>query len=218
MCWSMEASVVITGIGAAVTFVSWYRKDPAAIWMTLGYFTAMEALQVAGYAVLDQCGTKTNEAVTLASYLHIVFQPFFINAFAMELVPKTVKRRAKTWVYAICALSAVVMLAQLVPWQFAGTCRPGAPLCASALCTVAGDWHIAWNIPYNGLLLPVESQLGIYSGFPTYMIAVFALPLIYGAWRFVVMHAFSGPVSLLRRIAFQRLIACLILSPTKGKC
>ncbi|MGO4910164.1 DUF5765 domain-containing protein [Pseudorhodobacter sp. W20_MBD10_FR17] len=194
MCWSMEASVVMTGVGSAAALVSLHRKDPTAIGLTLGYFAAMEALQVAGYAVLDQCGTKTNEAVTLASYLHIAFQPFFINAFAMELVPRPVKQRAKTWVYAICALSTFLMLVQLIPWQFAGTCKPGAPLCANTLCTVSGNWHIAWNIPYNGLLLPLENLFGVYAGFPTYMIAAFVLPLAFGAWRFVAMHLLFGPV------------------------
>lgn len=193
MCWSIEASVLMTGIGAAASVWSWRRKDPKPIWITLGYFTAMEALQVSGYAVLNQCGTTANEAVTLASYLHIAFQPIVINAFAMELVPEPVKQRVKGWVYLICAFSVAVMLAQLVPWSFAGNCRPGSPLCASNLCTVSGNWHIAWNVPYNGLLLPIENALGLHAGFPTYMIAVFVLPLVYGAWRFVLMHLILGP-------------------------
>lgn len=194
MCWSMEVSALMAGVGTTAALLSWHRQDPKAIWITLGYFAGMEALQVAGYAVLNQCGTPANEAVTFASYLHIVFQPFLINAFAMELVPKPVKKRVENWVYAICALSAVIMLTQLVPWQFVGTCRPGSPLCASNLCTVSGTWHIAWNIPYNGLLLPIEDVFGIYSGFPTYMIAGFALPLVYGAWRFVLMNVIFGPI------------------------
>ncbi len=170
------------------------RKDPAAIWLTLGYFSAMEALQVAGYAVVDQCGTFENRAVTLASYLHIAFQPFLINAFALELVPKAAKDRTKRWVFAVCGLSAAVMIAQLVPWQSVGTCVPGSPLCATSLCTVSGAWHIAWDIPYNGVMRPIANVLGIDFGFPTYMVATFALPLVYGAWRFVVMHAVVGPV------------------------
>jgi Family of unknown function (DUF5765) len=193
MCWSSEVSLAMTGIGAAAACVSYRRKDPAAIWLTLGYFTIMEALQVAGYAVLNQCGTSENRTVTMASYLHIVFQPFFINAFAMELVPRAVKKQAKIWVYALCGLSAAVMLAQLMPWQFADKCLPGSPLCASNLCTVSGNWHIAWNIPYNGLMLPLEDAVGIHAGFPTYMVAAFVLPLIYGAWRFSLMHALVGP-------------------------
>jgi hypothetical protein len=59
---------------------------------------------------------------------------------------------------------------------------------------VSGDRHIAWDVRYNGLLLPVERFFGIYPGFPTYMIAAFALPLIYGAWRFVLVHAFAEPI------------------------
>lgn len=141
MCWSSEISVTMTGVGAAAAWISYRRNDPAAIWLTLGYFSGMEALQVAGYAVLNQCGTLENRAVTIASYLHIVFQPFLINAFAMELVPKAAKKRTKRWVYGICGVSAAVMLAQLIPWQFAGKCLPGSPLCASNLCTVSGTWH-----------------------------------------------------------------------------
>lgn len=193
MCWNSEVSIAMTGIGAAAAVISYHRKDPTAIWLTIGYFAVMEALQVAGYAVLDQCGTTENRAVTLASYLHIAFQPLFINAFAMELVPDGVKQRIKLWVYALCSLSAVAMIAQLMPWQFAGTCLPGSALCADNLCTVSGNWHIAWNVPYSGLLLPVEDAVGIHSGFPTYMLTVFILPLAYGAWRFVLMHALAGP-------------------------
>ena len=55
----------------------------------------MQALQVAGYGVLDQCGTRANTSVTVLSYLHIVIQPFFINTFAMALVPGVIKRRVR---------------------------------------------------------------------------------------------------------------------------
>jgi hypothetical protein len=69
------------------------------------------------------------------------------------------------------------------------------------LCTVAGHWHIAWHVPYNGLLVPVEALLGTWFGLPTYVAAFFLLPLAYGAWRFVVFHFLTGPilVSLLTR-------------------
>lgn len=194
MCWSPEASIAMTGAGLAAAVVTYRRGDPPPIWLTLGYFTAMEALQVWGYAVLDQCGQPSNQAVTLLSYVHIVLQPFFINAFAMELVPTTVKRRVKLWVYGTCALSAIVMVLQVLPVEAWGACRPGSPLCAETLCTVSGDWHIAWNIPYNGLLLRIEDLFGVNSGFPTYMVTAFVLPLVYGAWRFVLVHAIAGPI------------------------
>ncbi|MCV3271484.1 DUF5765 domain-containing protein [Roseobacter sinensis] len=193
MCWSLEASAAMVVAGAAATGVAHRQGQPTAIWATLGYFTVMEALQVAGYMVVDRCGTAQNQAVTLLSYLHIVFQPLFINAFAMELVPAPVKQRVRVWVFGLCALSSAVMLAQIIPWPALGACIPGTPLCGQSYCTASGNWHIAWHIPYNGLMVPVDGMVGSQSGFPSYMATVFLLPLLYGAWRFVLLHAAAGP-------------------------
>ena len=33
-----------------------------------------------------------------------------------------------------------------------------------------------------------------FSGFPTYLLVAFLLPLAYGAWRLVVFHALAGPI------------------------
>lgn len=194
MCWSAATSMTMVGAGAIVTGAAIARGYSRAIWVPMGYFTLMEALQAGGYAVVDECGGPGNQATTLLSYLHIVFQPFFVNAFMMELVPAEVKNRIRPPVYALCAISAGVMLAQLVPAEWAGTCRNGAPLCAETLCLVSGEWHIAWNIPYNGLTLPFEDLLNYHPGFPTYTATVFLMPVIYGAWRFVIFHALAGPI------------------------
>ena len=194
MCWSMEASAGLVVAGAVSTTVTYKRGDNAAIWGTMAYFTAMEALQVAGYLVIDDCGTTSNKSVTLLSYLHIVFQPFVINWFAMELVPDPVKHKVRGWVYALCGVSAGVMLIQILPWPALGQCHPGSPLCGAEYCTVSGNWHIAWQVPYNGFMLAYDDALGTNVGFPTYMFAAFILPLVYGAWRFVLIHALAGPI------------------------
>ncbi|MCL5775936.1 DUF5765 domain-containing protein [Limibaculum sp. FT325] len=194
MCWSEAASLGMVGLGTVATGVTVMRREPPAIPFALGYFTLMEALQFAGYQVVDECGTAANQAITLLSFLHIVFQPFVINAFMMELVPAPVKARMRRAVFAVCAASAAVMLAQLAPFDWAGACAPGALLCAERLCLVSGEWHIAWDIPYNGLLVPLETALGTSPGFPSYMLAVFVMPLLYGAWRFVLFHLLAGPL------------------------
>jgi hypothetical protein len=194
MCWSTGVSVAMVGVGIVATGITAARGEPRAIPLTLGYFTVMEGLQAAGYAVVDQCGTTGNQAITLLSYLHIVFQPFFINAFAMELVPDPVKARLRRGVYICCAVSSAVMLAQLYPLEWAGVCTPGTALCGTEFCLTSGEWHIAWNIPYNGLLLPLEDALGVHTGFPSYLLVAFLLPLLYGAWRMVLFHALAGPI------------------------
>jgi hypothetical protein len=193
--------VAVLALGTVATVVTLKRGDPPAVPLALGYFTGMEALQLAGYAVLDACGNPLNQVVTLLSFLHIAFQPFILNAFALELVPAADKARARPWVYGGCALASLAMLLQVYPFEWAGSCSPGAALCGPALCTVAGEWHIAWHVPYNGLLVPFEALLGTWFGLPTYVAAFFLLPLAYGAWRFVAFHFLAGPilVSLLTR-------------------
>jgi len=87
------------------------------------------------------------------------------------------------------------MLMQLYPFAWAGECAPGSNLCADRLCTVSGDWHLAWDLPYNGLMVPLEQAIGTTLGFPSYILAAFALPLLYGAWRFSLFHLLVGPVA-----------------------
>lgn len=194
MCWGFSVSVAMVGAGAVAMAVTIAQGRPTAIPVTIGYFTVMEALQALGYPVVDRCGSPLNQSVAFLSVLHIIFQPFFINAFAMELVPEPVRLRVRTAVYGACVLSAVAMLMQLYPFDWAGVCRPGSVLCGPALCTISGEWHIGWEVPFNGLAVPLEQALGLPAPFPTYVLAAFVVPLLYGAWRFVIFHALVGPI------------------------
>lgn len=191
MCLGLAASVTMVAAGAAGTALTLRRGEPWAIPATLAYFTVMEALQVGGYATLGACGTPANRAVTAASYLHIAVQPIFINAFAMALAPAPVPAHLRRAVYALAALASLGLLLRLVPIPALGPCVAGTSMCADALCTRAGEWHIAWEVPLNGGLPGLE---GWWVDFPAYFLAVFVLPLAYGAWRFVVFHALAGPV------------------------
>ncbi len=190
MCWSAEVSLVMVGAGGAATAVSIARGDPKAVWFAIGYFTVMEALQAAGYAVVDQCGTPSNRGIALLSYLHIAFQPIVINAFALALVPRAPAPRLRRTVIALAALASLSLLARLVPIEALGRCTPGDVLCSDRLCVVSGNWHIGWEIPLND----VPGRLGLSTPFPDYLLAVFALPAFYGAWRFALFHALAGPI------------------------
>jgi len=193
MCWSETATLSMVGIGAAATIITARRGEPKAIWLTLGYFTVMEVLQAVGYTVVDDCGSSTNKSVTLLSYLHIVFQPIFINAFVMAVMADAVTPRMRRWVYALTTLASLLMLARLAPFSWAGHCAPGDTLCGPSFCTVSGDWHIAWQMPLNDIWGFLGEDVTKFFAFPSYGLAVFALPLAYGAWRFVLMHAVLGP-------------------------
>lgn len=193
MCWGLAASAGMAGLGAVAVAITMRRGRPPAVPLTLAYFSFMETLQAVGYLVVDQCANPLNQTIAFLSFLHIVFQPFFINAFAMALMPQPVQADVRGTVYAICAACAVVMLVQLYPFDWAGACRPGGALCGPSLCTVSGEWHIGWEVPYNGFMLPFERFVGTEAPFPTYALAAFIVPICYGAWRFAVFHALLGP-------------------------
>lgn len=188
MCWSATASVVMVALGGAATAVTILRKEPKGIPLALGYFTAMEALQAVGYSVVDQCGTPANAAVTLLSYLHIAFQPVFINLFALAITPDALSLRFRQAVLALAGAASVLLLLRLLPFGALGHCQPGEVLCGAGLCTLSGEWHIAWHLPLNNW-----NPLPGLPAFTAYVLAVFVLPLVYGAWRFALFHLLAGP-------------------------
>lgn len=194
MCWNEGATVAMMGVGTVAAGVSWARGAPMAIPVTLAWFTLMEALQFAGYQVLDACGTPANRAVTMASYAHIALQPLFINAFGMALAGAAITPAMRRRVYALSALASILLFARLVPFGWAPPCQPGLVLCGPDWCTISGNWHIGWQVPYFDTWAPLlGTWINEWVQFPAYMLAVFILPLFYGAWRWVVFHAAFGP-------------------------
>jgi hypothetical protein len=191
MCWSGEASAVLASAGLGTTAYAAYRKEPPAVWVPLGYFALMELLQAFTYSVIDQCGLPSNQIATLLGYLHIAFQPFFINMVSLHFVPEQVRSRVSTTVYTLCFVSSIMMLLQLYPFAWAGQCDPSMPLCGTRLCSVHGNWHIAWEVPTNGMCNALAHT--IFHGFPSYVLAGFFLPVLYGSWRMTLFHAMLGP-------------------------
>lgn len=195
MCWSLEASLTLATVGLGTTAYTAYKKQPTVLWLTLGYFSLMELLQAYTYAYLGQCFAPENQIATLLGYLHIAFQPFFVNALSMYFIPAEVRERIKIPVYAFCLFSAIFMLIQLYPFEWAGVCDPRRPLCGEVLCSVRGNWHLAWLVPTNGIGNSlVDHWFPLFrSGFLTYPLAAFFLPVLYGSWRFTIYHYLMGP-------------------------
>ena len=48
-----------------------------ALWISLLYFSSMEALQAVSYTSWTSANSPLNQTLTLLGFLHIAFQPFF---------------------------------------------------------------------------------------------------------------------------------------------
>lgn len=187
MCWNGTASTTLAVAGIATTAYAAWKGEKPVLWVPLAYFSLMEALQAFSYSVINRCDLPSNQIATMLGYLHISFQPFFINAVAMYFIPRAVRSKIQLPVYGACFGSSVFMMLQLYPFTWAGQCDPSSWLCALRLCSVSGDWHIAWDLPINGL------GGALFHGFPTYAITAFIIPLLYGSWRFTAYQWLVGP-------------------------
>lgn len=194
MCWSGEASTVLATVGLASTGYAALRKEPTPLWAALGYFSLMEALQAYTYTVIDECSNPANQIATFLGYIHIVFQPFFGNALALYFIPEKIQQRIAPSIYTMCFFSAVFMLIELYPFNWAGACNVARVMCAERLCSVSGNWHIAWEIPFNGIGNYFITLPALKFSFISYAFVMFILPFLYGSWRMTLYHLFMGPM------------------------
>lgn len=198
MCWSGEASTVLAAIGLGSTGYFYYKKEPPALCFALGFFSLMEALQAYTYTVIDQCDDPGNQVATLLGYIHIAFQPFFINAVSMYFIPEKVKEKITPMVYTVCFIATVCLLIRVYPFHWALACFETQtrflffndyigsftmPFCGQRVCSTSGAWHIAWEIPASANLIL----------FNMYVVAAFVMPILYGSWRMTAYHLVTGP-------------------------
>lgn len=195
MCWSGEASAGLAILGLAGTAYAAYKKEPLALCVALGYFSLMELLQAFTYSVIDQCSLPSNQIATLLGYLHIAFQPFFINAVSLHFINRKVAVRIAPTVYLLCFISAIIMIIQVYPFDWAGHCGSefARALCGQTLCSVSGNWHIAWDVPANGIGNWLD-RYAFLNGYISYALVGALLPILYGSWRMTLYHMLMGPL------------------------
>lgn len=178
-------SMIFTTLGLLASIYLIMKKDDKRLWIPLIYFSLMELLQVFTYLYLDQCNLPINQMLTYLAYLHISFQPFFMNAIFMHFLPKKVSSKIAGYVYTICFAAAILMLIKVYPFQWAQSCIEGVGyMCGSNMCSVSGEWHLAWLIPLK--------EFGFFFNF-AYVFPVFILPMIYGSWKVNLFQAIVGP-------------------------
>jgi hypothetical protein len=171
-------------------------------WGTLAYFSTMELLQAFTYSVIGVCALtntiegKWNEILTILSYLHICFQPLFLNLFGISFSVKleNIKKLLKTTI-PIILISCFLMIARLFPSEFWGLCDYiKSPLCGLDTCSYFGDWHIAWRLTLNSF--DEISIFNIKIVFLSYHLPIFILPFFYGGWRWSLYQFFYMLISM----------------------
>lgn len=199
MCWSGEASAVLAVAGLGITAYLIKSGEKRELWLVLFYFTLMELLQAITYIYINQCSLTTNKMLTLLGYIHIGFQPIFINMLAMHFIPQAVKNKISPYVYGICWSGAAIYMLKAYPFSNTALCSVGTEtFCGPFACSYKGNWHIAWQLPLNNLLsnpLVTLWNASFLNGLHAkiYFLNSFALPILYGSWRVILLSFLLGP-------------------------
>ena len=195
MCWSGEASGILAAFGLSTTVYFIKKGETKQLWMPLAYFSSMELLQAITYIYINICTSPANKILTLLGYVHVMFQPFFVNMIGMYFIPTDVGGRISKYVYGICSVAVILFSIKLYPFPWTNLCAVGnEPFCGPFACSMKGEWHIAWQLPLNNIFstpLIAHWIRGLHSY--TYMLVAFMLPILYGSWRFILLTFLLGP-------------------------
>lgn len=146
----IATSVAILGIAMSIYLIR--KREKRELWLPLLYFSLMAVLQAFSLLYIDQCTLPANKALTFLAYLHIAFQPFFINMAAMYFIPDTIQQKISKYVYGLCWIGAGLYLLKTYPLQHAYHCIAGQEVfCGRWACAYKGNWYLAWQWPLNNL-------------------------------------------------------------------
>lgn len=187
MCWTAAASLALGAGGLGTAALLHKNGEKPGFTIPLAYFSVMELLQFMSYMSIDECALTANTTFTILSYLHIAFQPIFVNMFFMNRLPKPLSKRTKWWSYAAASVITLILLVKLIPFAPESICTAGQTVCGTQMCTVSGAWHLAWQIPYYNWPFPGDGIL-------YYFVGAFLVPFLYGARLNVVLGILAGPV------------------------
>ena len=139
MCFSETMSLVI-GLSGLLSSLFFYNKNIYAS-IGIGYFALMEILQFFQYKVINQCNNY-NKFLTILGYVHICFQPVFINVWLFAFT----KNPNFLFLYMSC-FAGLLLLSRIFFVKDNELCDTNnEPLCGKNTCAFSGNKHIAWNI------------------------------------------------------------------------
>jgi len=140
MCFSEQMSLAIgmTGILSSIYF---FKKNIYAA-IGIGYFALMEILQYFQYKVINECNNDYNKFLTNIGYLHICFQPLFVNIWLFAFIKKP------NFIYLyMCFFAGLLLASRLLFVKDNELCdTKNEPLCGPKTCAYSGERHIAWNL------------------------------------------------------------------------
>ena len=140
MCFSEKISLLIGLIGLSSSIYLYNINKYASI--GIGYFALMEILQYFQYKYINKCNNNYNKLLTIIGYLHICFQPLFVNIWLFAFT----KNPNYTFIY-LSLFAGFLLASRILFVSDEEICDTNnEPLCGYNTCSFSGKRHIAWNV------------------------------------------------------------------------
>lgn len=118
------------------------------------YFLAIkEFIQYLLYKYLDTCN-DINKWLSVAAWIHISWQPFFVNLFASAFAPN--KQKEYNIVLSLCIVFAIVNMIRIrelsIVYKDEDKCDNKGDtnkLCQTKTCSIGGQYHLAYGFNLN---------------------------------------------------------------------
>jgi len=151
MCFDQRTSLIFSLLGVILTIILHkitrnYRFSVGAF-----YFFLMEFLQAIQYSFIDRCDDPMNKVLTVLGYLHVCFQPFFLNLIISGTNPHPDKQLEFRFVLKLTLLGGILMVSRFLlspytPIPYRSECSTEW-MRGDKLCTYSGNVHLAWTVP-----------------------------------------------------------------------
>lgn len=148
MCFSKNQSyfMFISCVGMALIKI--YNKSSWRIYLPILFLSIKELIQAESYKVVDNCESKYNKFLTILSWIHICFQPIFVNIFfsSFHNDPKVYDFTIK-----LCIIACLFLLSKLyvnndnVYFKECLYTNKSVNMCRKQHCTISGQKHIAYG-------------------------------------------------------------------------
>jgi len=165
MCFDQKSSFGFAGLGLFLAFYVWKNTSNTKLAIGVFWFFLMEFLQGLQYFWIDDCDSIWNQALTLAGFIHICYQPYFTH-----IINSSLTRNAKLLIqydiilkfcllggtmlflrYVFAGYSTMIISSDYTDWAgltpAVGATRTTEWLRGEALCTYKGKFHLAWSVP-----------------------------------------------------------------------
>ena len=181
MCFGRSWSLASFSVLAVSVAVCMMNKAPWQITVAVVYLALKEMLQLHLYNNIDSC-SETNKSLTTLSWVHISFQPVFMNLFISAF------SKHKELYNMPVALSLIFGIANMmrikeVRGNINYPCKPNdnkqINMCRPQTCSYMGKYHVAYGFE----LASADAEAPWTPSIFTFYLLMFAPAFILGDWQ-----------------------------------